>query len=90
MTQGGDRSDRETEEGRGIDRRAADREKWHIRRIRESIQRSDSPGQDFPSYAWEASPALNTQASQDTEREVKKGRKSERGRGESLSFQECL
>lgn len=27
-----------------------------------------SPGQDFPSNAWEASPALNTQASQDREK----------------------
>lgn len=48
-----------------------------------------SPGQDFPSYAWEASPALNTQASQDREGgEV--GRKGKGGRGKSLSFQDCV
>ena len=58
---------KETEEGRG-----ADREKWHIRRIRESIQRADSLLLDriSPAMPGRPPPALNTQASQD------------RGRGE--------
>lgn len=44
---------KETEEGRG-----ADREKWHIRRIRESIQRADSVLLDRISPAMPGRPPL--------------------------------
>lgn len=40
------------------ERRAPDGQKWYIRRIRESIQRAGSTGQDFPQLCLGGLPGL--------------------------------